>query len=456
MQHQTVQQKINESQERVRQAVQEFQANGTSLQRKKQLSAAVQAEALLKDALRTQLEHQAAAHEVGWRLPAQHKSWTAAGSPTSSAVQSPRLPSRPGSSVDSGQLLPRSLNGHAPDLSLARSPQDSQLLQRGHWASNSVAPRTVEDRLAALQELSSPELMRRALTSTSRARQQACLSPCSPVPPSLQQQVLDTLQMVADPSRTTATSKAARYLQKRGSLLQSAASTQEGLSVLATTGWELSPRETLRRREHGAEQGKPPWQISIKTEQPFRVERPGSGTRRASNQSVPAVTGTLMAHLAHGSRRDQDYLVTSMVQAARREAAGRAVSVPRAQGSALWQSPDRRCHCIHNSAVQTERGDMLTSSPHADLSSQQLRLRMSSFDLRHLVIALQRQLQVKSQQLQQAQAELQGPAADLSPAEPHTSQLGVSQALQANVRAQQISLMFTLHHARLSASSDSS
>ena len=47
MQHQTVQQKINESQERVRQAVQEFQANGTSLQRKKQLSAAVQAEALL-------------------------------------------------------------------------------------------------------------------------------------------------------------------------------------------------------------------------------------------------------------------------------------------------------------------------------------------------------------------------------------------------------------------------
>lgn len=64
MQHQTVQQKINESQERVRQAVQEFQANGTSLQRKKQLSAAVQAEALLKDALRTQLEHQAAAHEV--------------------------------------------------------------------------------------------------------------------------------------------------------------------------------------------------------------------------------------------------------------------------------------------------------------------------------------------------------------------------------------------------------
>ena len=96
---------------------------------------------------------------------------------------------------------------------------------------------------------------------------------------------------MADPSRTTATSKAARYLQKRGSLLQSAASTQEGLSVLATTGWELSPRETLRRREHGAEQGKPPWQISIKTEQPFRVERPGSGTRRASNQSVPAVTG---------------------------------------------------------------------------------------------------------------------------------------------------------------------
>lgn len=135
--------------------------------------------------------------QVGWRLPAQHKSWTAAGSPTSSAVQSPRLPSRPGSSVDSGQLLPRSLNGHAPDLSLARSPQDSQLLQRGHWASNSVAPRTVEDRLAALQELSSPELMRRALTSTSRARQQACLSPCSPVPPSLQQQVLDTLQMVS-------------------------------------------------------------------------------------------------------------------------------------------------------------------------------------------------------------------------------------------------------------------
>ncbi len=34
-------------------------------------------------------------------------------------------------------------------------------------------------------------------------------------------------------------------------------------------------------------------------------------------------------------------------------------------------------------------------------------LQMSSFDLRHLVIALQRQLQVKSQQLQQAQAELQ-------------------------------------------------
>ena len=32
---------------------------------------------------------------------------------------------------------------------------------------------------------------------------------------------------------------------------------------------------------------------------------------------------------------------------------------------------------------------------------------MSSFDLRHLVIALQRQLQVKSQQLQEAQAELQ-------------------------------------------------
>ena len=28
----------------------------------------------------------------------------------------------------------------------------------------------------------------------------------------------------------------------------------------------------------------------------------------------------------------------------------------------------------------------------------------------------------------------QGPAADLSPAEPHASQLGVSQALQANVR----------------------
>ena len=97
---------------------------------------------------------------------------------------------------------------------------------------------------------------------------------------------------VAGPSRTIATSKAARYLQKRGSLLQSAASTQEGLSVLATNGWELSPRETLRRREHGAEQGKPPWQISIKTEQPFRVERPGSGARRPlSNQSVPAVTG---------------------------------------------------------------------------------------------------------------------------------------------------------------------
>ena len=96
---------------------------------------------------------------------------------------------------------------------------------------------------------------------------------------------------VADPSRTTATSKAARYLQKRGSLLQSAASTQEGLSVLATNGLELSPRDTLRRREHVAEQGKPPWQISIKTEQPFRVERPGSGTRRSINQSVPAVTG---------------------------------------------------------------------------------------------------------------------------------------------------------------------
>ena len=64
MQHQTVQQKINESQERVRQAVQEFQTNGTSLQRKKQLSAAVQAEALLKDALRAQLEHQAAAHQA--------------------------------------------------------------------------------------------------------------------------------------------------------------------------------------------------------------------------------------------------------------------------------------------------------------------------------------------------------------------------------------------------------
>ena len=64
MQHQTVQLKINESQERVRQAVQEFQANGTSLQRKKQLSAAVQAEALLKDALRAQLEHQAAAHQA--------------------------------------------------------------------------------------------------------------------------------------------------------------------------------------------------------------------------------------------------------------------------------------------------------------------------------------------------------------------------------------------------------
>ena len=97
---------------------------------------------------------------------------------------------------------------------------------------------------------------------------------------------------MAGPSRTAATSKAARYLQKRGSLLQSAASTQEGLSVLATNGWELSPRETLRRREQGAEQGKPPWQISIKTEQPFRVERPGSGTRRAlSNQSMPAVTG---------------------------------------------------------------------------------------------------------------------------------------------------------------------
>ena len=54
------------------------------------------------------------------------------------------------------------------------------------------------------------------------------------------------------------------------------------------------------------------------------------------------VAGTLMAHLAHGSRRDQDYLVTSMVQAARRQAAGRAVSVPRAQGQARWQSPDRR------------------------------------------------------------------------------------------------------------------
>ena len=34
-------------------------------------------------------------------------------------------------------------------------------------------------------------------------------------------------------------------------------------------------------------------------------------------------------------------------------------------------------------------------------------LQMSSFNLRHLVIALQRQLQVKSQQLQEAQAELQ-------------------------------------------------
>ena len=135
--------------------------------------------------------------QVGWRLPAQQKSWTAAGSPTNSAAQSPRPPSRPGSSLDSGQLLPRSLSGHVPDLSPPRSPQDSQLLQRGHWASNSVAPRTAEDRLAALQELSSPELMRRALTSTSRARQQACLSPCSPVPPSLQQQVLDTLQMVS-------------------------------------------------------------------------------------------------------------------------------------------------------------------------------------------------------------------------------------------------------------------
>ena len=135
--------------------------------------------------------------QVGWRLPAQQKSWTAAGSPTHSAAQSPGLPSRPGSSFDSGQLMLRSLNGHVPDLSPPRSPQDSQLLHRGHWASNSVPPKTAEDRLAALQELSSPELMRRALTSTSRARQQACLSPCSPVSPSLQQQVLDTLQMVS-------------------------------------------------------------------------------------------------------------------------------------------------------------------------------------------------------------------------------------------------------------------
>ena len=34
-------------------------------------------------------------------------------------------------------------------------------------------------------------------------------------------------------------------------------------------------------------------------------------------------------------------------------------------------------------------------------------LQMSSFNLRHLVIALQRQLKMKSQQLQEAQAELQ-------------------------------------------------
>ena len=73
--------------------------------------------------------------------------------------------------------------------------------------------------------------------------------------------------------------------------------------MLATNGWELSPRETLRRREHGAEQGKPPWQISIKTEQPFRVERPGSGTRRPSNQSVPAVTGGAISGRSWACRR---------------------------------------------------------------------------------------------------------------------------------------------------------
>ena len=54
------------------------------------------------------------------------------------------------------------------------------------------------------------------------------------------------------------------------------------------------------------------------------------------------VAGMLMAHLANGSRRDQDYLVNSMAQAARSQAAGRAVSAPRAQGQARWQSPDRR------------------------------------------------------------------------------------------------------------------
>ena len=41
-------------------------------------------------------------------------------------------------------------------------------------------------------------------------------------------------------------------------------------------------------------------------------------------------------------------------------------------------------------------------------------LQMSSFNLRHLVIALQRQLQVKNQQLQEAQAELQVSSSQLS------------------------------------------
>ena len=39
-----------------------------------------------------------------------------------------------------------------------------------------------------------------------------------------------------------------------------------------------------------------------------------------------------------------------------------------------------------------------------------------------------------AEQPQSCTSPQQGPAADLSPAEPHTSQLGVSQALQANVR----------------------